>query len=76
MEQMLLQGSIIQRQNPKSAFSLLNVAGPAFEGARITCGIGGVAGAINHVRFEADPIYTAVGGYKPEAYMVLGWWIR
>lgn len=34
-------------------------AGPAFEGAHITCGIGAIEGAIDHV--ESDGSYTTIG---------------
>lgn len=40
-------------------------AGPAFEGAGITFGIGGVVGAIDHVDFGKNPIYTTIGGAPP-----------
>ncbi|MGJ7045165.1 ASKHA domain-containing protein [Thermoanaerobacterium thermosulfurigenes] len=37
-------------------------AGPAFEGAGITFGLSGVEGAIDHVDFERDPVFTTIGG--------------
>ena len=36
-------------------------AGPAFEGVGITCGMGGIEGAIDHVDFTKEPIYTTIG---------------
>lgn len=40
-------------------------AGPAFEGARITCGMRGSEGAISHVRVTPDGIgYEVIGGGK------------
>lgn len=39
-------------------------AGPAFEGAHIRCGMGGIRGAINRV--NDDFSYTVIGGGKPE----------
>lgn len=40
-------------------------AGPAFEGANITCGVGAVDGAINHVDFSKEPMYTTINNYPP-----------
>jgi len=41
-------------------------AGPAFEGASISCGMGGVAGAVNRVLFDGnDFIFDTLGGGKP-----------
>ena len=40
-------------------------AGSAFEGAKITCGMGSVAGAIDHVRFADEVLYSTIGGEKP-----------
>jgi uncharacterized 2Fe-2S/4Fe-4S cluster protein (DUF4445 family) len=38
-------------------------AGPAFEGAKITCGMRGASGAVDHVSFEdGNWNYTTVGG--------------
>lgn len=39
-------------------------AGPAFEGANIRNGIGGVAGAIDRVNFTPDFSYTTIGNKK------------
>lgn len=41
-------------------------AGPAFEGAGITFGIGGVIGAIDHVDLTKRPIFTTIGNAKPK----------
>lgn len=41
-------------------------AGPAFEGAQISSGMRGAAGAIDHVRFGEDVEYTVIGGGKPK----------
>ncbi|MCW1306031.1 MAG: ASKHA domain-containing protein [Candidatus Parvarchaeota archaeon] len=40
-------------------------AGPAFEGAEITFGTGGVIGAIDHVDLTKHPIYTTIGNERP-----------
>lgn len=41
-------------------------AGPAFEGAHIRNGVGGIAGAINTVRLEGDQVkYTTILDHKP-----------
>lgn len=40
-------------------------AGPAFEGAKISCGTGAVAGAIDHIDFSCRPFYTTIGGKPP-----------
>lgn len=37
-------------------------AGPAFEGARIECGLGGVQGAINRVFIDDNITYSTIGG--------------
>lgn len=39
-------------------------AGPAFEGASIKCGIGGINGAIFKIDFSQKPIYQTIGGSK------------
>ncbi|SFG16100.1 Uncharacterized 2Fe-2 and 4Fe-4S clusters-containing protein, contains DUF4445 domain [Desulfotomaculum arcticum] len=40
-------------------------AGPAFEGAQISSGMRGAAGAIDHVYFRDRLDYTVIGGGKP-----------
>lgn len=40
-------------------------AGPAFEGAKIQCGMRGAVGAVDHVKLEGDSItYSVIGGGK------------
>jgi len=41
-------------------------AGPAFEGAQISCGMRGTTGAIDHVEFGDSFVYTTIGDVKPE----------
>src|SRR4030042_5993911 len=40
-------------------------AGPAFEGARISCGLRAAAGAIEKVKFDDDCIYSVIGNCEP-----------
>ena len=41
-------------------------AGPAFEGAKIQCGMRGAEGAIDHIEFNEDKLeYTTIKGAKP-----------
>ena len=40
-------------------------AGPAFEGARISCGMYAVPGAIEEVRFDGDVHFKVIGGSAP-----------
>lgn len=41
-------------------------AGPAFEGAKIACGMRGATGAIDHLHFEGDElIYSVIGAVPP-----------
>ena len=41
-------------------------AGPAFEGAKISCGMGGAAGAVDHVRLENGKlVYHTIGDAAP-----------
>jgi uncharacterized 2Fe-2S/4Fe-4S cluster protein (DUF4445 family) len=59
-------------------------AGPAFEGAGLSCGVRGVRGAIERVRLQADPLAVEVdviGGGRPiglcgSAYVDLLWEAR
>lgn len=51
--------------NRDKLYTCSTAAGPAFEGANIKCGIGGVAGAIDKVQIKDDVIYTVIGGKKP-----------
>lgn len=41
-------------------------AGPAFEGAQISCGMRGTVGAIDSVSLGDDITYTTIGGEKPQ----------
>ncbi|SCZ78120.1 ASKHA domain-containing protein [Acidaminobacter hydrogenoformans] len=41
-------------------------AGPAFEGGSISCGMGGVSGAIDKVDFSWPCGYTTIGGVAPK----------
>lgn len=41
-------------------------AGPAFEGAQISCGMRGTEGAIDHVEFGDDFACSTIGGCRPE----------
>ncbi|MGI6327319.1 MAG: ASKHA domain-containing protein [Saccharofermentanales bacterium] len=48
---------------PHGAVACSTAAGPAFEGANIRCGIGGVQGAIDAVRWDGKILsYTLIGG--------------
>ncbi|MCX5632999.1 MAG: ASKHA domain-containing protein [Phycisphaerae bacterium] len=40
-------------------------AGPAFEGARISCGMRAAIGAIEKVKLENDCVYNVIGNVKP-----------
>lgn len=50
----------------KKLVSCSAAAGPAFEGAQISCGMRGSNGAIDHVTFKDKLSYTTVGGEKPQ----------
>ncbi|HHV35488.1 MAG TPA: DUF4445 domain-containing protein [Syntrophomonadaceae bacterium] len=41
-------------------------AGPAFEGAQISCGMRGTKGAVDSVQLGEDIVYTTIGGEKPK----------
>lgn len=47
-------------------FSCSTAAGPAFEGAQISSGMRGAAGAIDHVHFSETMTYTVIGNEKPQ----------
>ncbi|HBN86382.1 MAG TPA: ferredoxin [Clostridiales bacterium] len=51
--------------NRDQLYTCSTAAGPAFEGANIKCGIGGVAGAIDKVKIDTDVVYTTIGNKKP-----------
>ena len=40
-------------------------AGPAFEGARISCGLRAANGAIEKVKFDNDCVYSVIGNVEP-----------
>ena len=41
-------------------------AGPALEGANLSCGVASIRGAINHVQITSDKVkFTTIGGEKP-----------
>ncbi|MCG0276659.1 MAG: ASKHA domain-containing protein [Thermosediminibacteraceae bacterium] len=46
-------------------FACSTAAGPAFEGAHISCGMRGATGAIDHVKIDGGIEYTVIGGVKP-----------
>ncbi|AOT71007.1 ASKHA domain-containing protein [Geosporobacter ferrireducens] len=46
-------------------FACSAAAGPAFEGAQISSGMRGAAGAIDHVHFGEKLEYSVIGGGKP-----------
>ncbi|HEX9060235.1 MAG TPA: ASKHA domain-containing protein [Clostridia bacterium] len=50
----------------KSMYACSTAAGPAFEGAGIRCGMGGVPGAVDRVSFEPQFSFTAIGNIQPE----------
>lgn len=50
----------------EETFACSTAAGPAFEGARIACGMRGAEGAIDHVWMEAGELrYSVIGGKTP-----------
>jgi uncharacterized 2Fe-2S/4Fe-4S cluster protein (DUF4445 family) len=51
--------------NKDRMISCSTAAGPAFEGGRLTYGIGGVCGAIDHVNFSWDKLYTTINRQDP-----------
>ena len=51
--------------NKNRLLTCSTAAGPAFEGAKIECGMRGAAGAVDHVSYENGTFsYTTVGGGK------------
>jgi uncharacterized 2Fe-2S/4Fe-4S cluster protein (DUF4445 family) len=46
-------------------FSCATAAGPAFEGANISCGVAGIEGAINTVSYDDANKFTTIGNKKP-----------
>lgn len=51
--------------NSQSMTACAAAAGPAFEGAHIECGTGGIAGAINSVSIKDKITYTTIGDLAP-----------
>ena len=52
--------------NRNRLFTCSTAAGPAFEGAQISHGMGGVSGAINSVFLEEERLfYSTIGGKRP-----------
>lgn len=51
--------------NNEFLFSCSTAAGPAFEGANIRNGVGGIAGAIDTVGETPNLVYTTIGDAKP-----------
>ena len=51
---------------PNGRIACSTAAGPAFEAANITCGLGGVRGAIDRITVEEnDLVWTVIGGETP-----------
>ncbi len=58
-------GEIVLRADQR-LIACSTAAGPAFEGANIRCGVGGIEGAISAVKWESGRIcYTTIGEKKP-----------
>ncbi|MBZ9685987.1 ASKHA domain-containing protein [Clostridium estertheticum] len=51
--------------NNKGIVACSTAAGPAFEGANITYGIGGVKGAVSKIDFSKEKIYKTIGDELP-----------
>jgi uncharacterized 2Fe-2S/4Fe-4S cluster protein (DUF4445 family) len=51
--------------NNKWMYSCSTAAGPAFEGANIRNGVGGIKGAIDKVFFDSGVAFTTIGKEKP-----------
>jgi uncharacterized 2Fe-2S/4Fe-4S cluster protein (DUF4445 family) len=49
----------------KGLYACSTAAGPAFEGANIKCGVGGIAGAVDKVFFDNKLKYTTIGNLDP-----------
>jgi uncharacterized 2Fe-2S/4Fe-4S cluster protein (DUF4445 family) len=52
--------------NTERILCCATAAGPAFEGANIKCGIGGISGAINTINLSKEKIYTTLGDIAPK----------
>jgi uncharacterized 2Fe-2S/4Fe-4S cluster protein (DUF4445 family) len=57
-------GEIVLVNNNK-IMAASTAAGPAFEGARISCGMRAANGAIEQVKFDGDCIYGVIGNVEP-----------
>ncbi|MGA2914953.1 MAG: ASKHA domain-containing protein [Sedimentisphaerales bacterium] len=57
-------GEIVLVNNNK-IMAASTAAGPAFEGARISCGMRATIGAIEKVKFNNECIYNVIGNVKP-----------
>ncbi|HHX74976.1 MAG TPA: DUF4445 domain-containing protein [Firmicutes bacterium] len=51
--------------NKNRILACSTAAGPAFEGAQITCGMRGASGAIDHVNFASGVDYSVIGDVEP-----------
>ncbi len=52
--------------NRERRIACSTAAGPAFEGAKIQCGMRGAAGAVDHVKLEKGKItFSVIGGQEP-----------
>ncbi|HBC96956.1 MAG TPA: metal-binding protein [Clostridium sp.] len=51
--------------NKNEIITCSTAAGPAFEGANIKCGMGGVIGAISKIDLSKDKIYETIGDVEP-----------
>ena len=57
-------GEIVLVNNNKIT-AASTAAGPAFEGARISCGMRAANGAIERVKFDNDCVYSVIGNVEP-----------
>ena len=58
-------GEIVLSKSGK-LYASSTAAGPALEGASIECGVGGISGAINSVKYESGDItFTTIEGKEP-----------
>ena len=57
-------GEIVLLHNGKLC-AASTAAGPAFEGARISCGMRAASGAIERVKAEDDLLFSVIGGVEP-----------
>lgn len=57
-------GEIVLARDGK-IFAASTAAGPAFEGAGISCGMRAMVGAVEKIKFEDDVVYSVLGNIKP-----------